>query len=65
MVAKLLGFPCVDAASASMIGTSPILAGCGVHYDLTGTDALHACNASHMAVIQLGQRIAGLYRSKS
>jgi hypothetical protein len=65
MAAKVLGFMCVDADIASMIGMSPIIAGCGVHSDLMHTDALHACNESHMAAIHLGKRIAGMYRSKS
>jgi hypothetical protein len=44
MALKVLGFTSVDVVITSTIGMSPILAGCGVHSDLMGTDALHACN---------------------
>jgi hypothetical protein len=55
MAAKLLGFTSSDAVSASMIGMSPMLSGCGVYSDLMDMDSLHVCNEdSWMAVIQLG-----------
>jgi hypothetical protein len=44
---------------------SPIRADWGIHSELMETVALQACNDSQIAVIQLGQRIAWLYRVES
>jgi hypothetical protein len=64
MAARVLVFmSVVDAVSASIIGTSPILAGCGVHYGLIYIDALRVCRDSKIPVIQFGQRMAGLHHS--
>jgi hypothetical protein len=57
---RLLCFTRVDVVSAPMIGMSPGLAGRGIHYESMDTDVLHACNDSHIAVIQLGQKMAWL-----
>jgi hypothetical protein len=59
-VYRLLCFTHVDAISVSNIGMSPSLSGWEIHYELMDTEALHACNDSHIAVIQLGQRMVCL-----
>jgi hypothetical protein len=53
----------VDAFSVSIIGTSPILAGCGVHSGLMDMDALYVCRYFQVTVIQLGQMPVGVYHS--
>jgi hypothetical protein len=61
IAAKSLLFTSVDPVNASMIVASPILAGCGIHYEFMVTDALHACHDSHIAVIQFWKTMALLY----
>jgi hypothetical protein len=57
---RLMSFTCIDAVSASMIGMFPSLVGWGGHSEFMETEALRACNDSHIAVIQLRQRMACL-----
>jgi hypothetical protein len=57
---RLLCFTCVYDVSASFIRMSPSLSGWGIHSDLMDTEALHECNDSHIASIQLVQRMACL-----
>jgi hypothetical protein len=61
IAARSLLFTSADPVNSSMIVVSPMLAGCGIQYEFMATDALHACNDSHIAVIQFKHRIAWIY----